>query len=163
MWRYLVGAIGALLLAGAAVLMFRGTAAPQKPLPAMPAAPAAASAEEPLPDDVPEATARTREQKRFDRYDKDRDGKITLTEYLLARHKAFAKLDTNHDGVLQFDEWAAKTEAKFATADANHDNSLTPTEFATTKVKRKTRRPRGCPPADRAAPQRDDDAGGEGQ
>ncbi|MFA5968940.1 MAG: histidine kinase [Sphingomonas sp.] len=146
MWRYLVGAVGALLLAGAGVLMFRSDAAPRPMLAlANPAAMGVDSGE--LPDEVPTATAKTREQKRFNRYDKDRDGKVTRDEYLLSRHKAYARLDTNHDGVLQFDEWSAKTEAKFATADADHSGILTPAEFATTAVKRKARIAKGCPPA----------------
>lgn len=150
MWRYLVGAVGALLLAGAGVLLFRGDAAPRPVLTSTSPAAAGADSGE-LPDDVPAATAKTREQKRFNRYDKDRDGTVTRDEYLLSRHKAYARLDTNHDGVLQFDEWSAKTEAKFATADADHSGVLTPAEFATTAVKRKSRVARGCPPAERSS------------
>ena len=89
--------------------------------PAVAAAPRAVAASEAqeaeLPDQVPEASPRTREQKRFGRYDKDKDGAITRDEYLQSRRKAYAKLDANRDGVLSFDEWATKTTAKFATAD----------------------------------------------
>ncbi|MCB8829786.1 hypothetical protein LJD47_32720, partial [Escherichia coli] len=83
-------------------MMIRGNAAPQPLLPAAPAARAAAAAG-PAPQEeaaVPEATPATREQKRFNRYDKDRDDKVTRDEYLAARRKAFAKLDTNGDGHL---------------------------------------------------------------
>ena len=73
---------------------------------------------------VPEASEKTREQKRFDRYDKDRDGAITRDEYLASRNKAFAKLDNNHDGMLSFDEWAVKAETKFATADADKSGAM---------------------------------------
>lgn len=156
MWRYLVGAVGALLLAGAGMLVFRGGATGERALlPAMPQSVAAAS---PLPDDVPEASAKTREERRFGRYDKDKDGKITRDEYLASRHKAFAKLDVNHDGMLGFDEWAAKTEAKFATADADHSGAMSPIEFASTAVKRKAPRTKPCGPADKSTPS-DDDAG----
>ncbi len=148
MWRYLVGAVAALLLAGAGVLLFRGKATAERLLPAM----AAQSAGGELPDDVPEATAKTREQKRFNRYDKDKNGAITREEYLANRRKAYARLDTNHDGILQFDEWAAKAEAKFAAADADKNGAMNAAEFATTAVKRKTRVAKGCPPNDQPPP-----------
>ena len=154
MWRYLVGAVAALLMAGAGVVIFNarartGAVRPPQPLAAVgsdQATPAGAA----LPDAVPQASERTREQKRFDRYDKDRDGKVTRDEYLLARHKAFAKLDTNGDGKLSFDEWAIKAETKFAAADRDKSNVLTPAEFATTAVKRKPARRLRCPPGSQA-------------
>ncbi|MGN5374244.1 EF-hand domain-containing protein [Sphingomonas hankookensis] len=95
----------------------------------------------------PAATPRTREQKRFDRYDKDRDGRITRDEYLASRRKAYAKLDTNGDGRLSFDEWAARTTTKFATADKGRDGALDAAEFATTAVKHAPRKRVACPPA----------------
>lgn len=161
MWRYLAGGLAALLLAGAGIFWFTGRAK-QTAAPLLAAAPAATSAaktaDDPLPQSVPEATDRTREQKRFDRYDKDRDGKVTREEWLMQRRKAFAKLDTNHDGQLSFDEWAAKTEAKFATADADRSGTLTPTEFVATAAKRSAH-PRKCPPATAAAPATRDEDG----
>jgi len=76
MWRYFAGAGAALLLATAGFFFFRGGAAAPAAI-ALAAPPAAASQAQPLPDAAPEADARTREQKRFDRIDKDRDGRIT--------------------------------------------------------------------------------------
>ena len=120
---------------------------------ALPLAPAAlvpdggVQAAAPLPAPVPEARDRTREQKRFDRYDKDRNGTVTREEYLAARRKAFAKLDTDHDGKLSFDEWAIKAETKFAGADTDKSGTLTAAEFATTAVKRKPARRAPCAPA----------------
>ncbi len=153
MWRFLVGGVAALLMVGAVMLFLGKRARSDSVLPALSAtAPPVAQASDPLPDTVPEASEKTREQKRFDRYDKDRDGKITRDEYLMARHKAFAKLDRNGDGVLQFDEWAAKAETKFATADSDKSGTLTPTEFATTAVKRKAARRVKCPQREAAAP-----------
>ncbi len=151
MWRYLVGGVAALALVGAGMLLFRGTAATEPMLPAMPQATAGAEEVE-LPDTVPAATARTREQKRFDRYDKDRDGKITRDEYLASRRKAYAKLDTNGDGRLSFDEWAIKTTGKFAAADRDRSGAMSAAEFATTAIKRKPRvTPKCvCPPAGEA-------------
>ena len=157
MWRYLAGAGAALALAGAGVIVFSGHAQPRALLPAAPAADNMAVAEEQaLPDTVPEASAKTREEKRFGRYDKDRDGQITRDEYFLARHKAFAKLDTNHDGQLSFDEWSVKAIAKFSGADANRSGSLDAAEFATTAVKRKPKPKAKCPPAEAQPAGRDE-------
>lgn len=137
MWRYAVGAGAALLLAFGGLLLFqRGPA--RSPLAAvLPAMPGNASAAEPLPDTAPEADAKTREQKRFDRYDKDRNDAISREEYFAARRKAFAKLDTNGDGKLSFEEWAAKSIAKFNDADADKSGTLNRAEFATTAPKRR--------------------------
>ncbi len=151
MWRYLAGGAAALAMVGAGALVFGSHTRPEPLLPAAPAAGVAGpaqtgSAADALPA-LPEAAAKTREEKRFGRYDKDRDGKITRDEYLVARRKAYAKLDTNNDGRLSFDEWAAKTTAKFAAADRDTSGTMTPVEFATTAPKR-TARPRcACPPA----------------
>lgn len=149
MWRYLVGACAALLLAGAGVLVFGARTKSDPVLPQRPAATGTASAESAaaLPDAMPEASARTREQKRFDRYDKDRDGKVTREEYLLQRRKAYAKLDADHDGKLSFEEWAIKATTKFATADRDRTGAMSAPEFATTAVKRTTKAPVKCAPA----------------
>lgn len=80
----------------------------------------------------PEATPRTREQRRFDRYDSDRDNMLTRNELLAPRVKDFKKLDTDGNNLLSFDEWAVRTEQKFDGADADHDGKLTRAEFATT-------------------------------
>lgn len=150
MWRYLAGVVAALLLAAAGVVFFTGRAKPGALLPAAPA-PAQAPSDSDQAKAVPEASDETREQKRFDRYDKDRDGSVSREEYLASRRKAYAKLDVNHDGILSFDEWAVKVETKFATADKDKSGAMNPVEFATTAVKRKTRPlKRDCPPT--AAP-----------
>lgn len=153
MWRYVVGGASALLLAGAGVMLSTSKARPPSPLAARPAATAAQ--DDPLPAEVPEASERTREQKRFDRYDKDRDALVTRDEYLAQRRKAYAKLDTNHDGQLSFDEWAVKTTTKFAVADKDKSGGMTPAEFLTTAPKRSVKRKPNCPPA--PAPREDED------
>ena len=150
MWRYLAGGAAILLLAGAGVTWFGSRGHSVAPLLAAATPAQAATADGPLPDTVPEAGDRTREQKRFDRYDKDRNGQVTREEYLAQRRKAYAKLDTNHDGVLSFDEWAVKAETKFATADADRSGAMNPTEFATTAVKRNTRPRPKCRDTERA-------------
>lgn len=145
MWRYLAGGASALLLVAAGFLFFRSGAKPAQPLFAP--APQATATPAPLPSAAPAATERTREQKRFDRYDKDRDSIITRDEYLVSRHKAFAKLDTNGDGRLSFDEWAIHTTSKFANADADHSGTLNAAEFLTTRVVRKSKPICACPAA----------------
>lgn len=145
MWRWVAGA-GAVAAAGAAgVLMLGDRPAVQAALPAAPMQ-RGDEAGTPLPDSVPEASPATREQKRFNRYDKDRDGQVTRDEYLAQRRKAFAKLDRNGDGQLSFDEWAIKAATKFATADRDKSGAMNAAEFATTAVKRKPRAPANCPP-----------------
>ena len=153
MWRYVAGGASALLLVTAGVMLSTGKARPPSPLSPPPAA--VASQDDGLPANVPEASARTREQKRFDRYDKDRDAQVTREEYLAQRRKAYAKLDTNHDGQLSFDEWAVKTTTKFAVADKDKSGAMTPVEFATTAPKRTVKRQPNCPPA--PAPREDEE------
>lgn len=149
MWRYLVGGVAALLMVGAGWLLFSGEARPDAAIPPAPAATA-------TPEDtsgvaaapaLPEASPRSREQKRFGRYDKDRDGRITRDEYLATRRKAFAKLDVNGDGRLSFDEWAIKTTTRFTDADRDRSNAMDAAEFATTAPKRTARPTCRCPTA----------------
>ena len=150
MWRYLAGGTATLAVVGAGWLLAASGARPDRVLPSQPRAQQTGTTTDPLPDAAPAATERTREQKRFDRYDKDRDASVTREEYLVARRKAYAKLDANGDGQLTFDEWAIKATTKFASADADSSGAMTPKEFATTGVKRKPQsRPSRtvCPPA----------------
>lgn len=147
MWRYLIGGVAALLLVAAGILVFKTPARSDSPLPAAPAE-SAGRTDAALPDTMPEASSKTREEKRFNRYDKDRNAQISRAEYLASRMKAFARLDTNGDGKLSFDEWSAKTVAKFTEADKDKSGAMNAAEFATTAPKRrapKTSVP--CPPA----------------
>ncbi len=93
--------------------------------------------------DAPEPDARSSEDRRFARYDKDRDGRVTREEYLASRQKYFAKIDKDGDGKLSFEEYAVKSESKFDGADRDKGGALTPAEFATTAIHR---RARSCPP-----------------
>lgn len=111
-----------------------------KQRPALPAAPsprafAAASADQTpdlnFPLEAPEASPKSREEKRFARYDKDKDGKVEAAEYLQARRKNFEKLDIDHDGALSFNEYAAKGIEKFVTA-GGRKGWLSPAEFVKT-------------------------------
>lgn len=159
MWRYLAGGLAALLLLGAGFIYFTGRSINGigLPLAAVQAAPTA-QGDDPLPDSVPEASDKTREQKRLSRYDKNDDGSVTREEYLAPRRKAFAKLDANHDNILSFDEWAAKTEAKFAGADADKSGAMNATEFAATAPKRKSKVRARCPENQQTAPARGEES-----
>ena len=94
----------------------------------------------PIPD-APSADPKNKEQKRFDRADKNKNGTITLAELVEPRRKPFAKLDLNRDGKLSFEEWAVKTIDKFKTADADQNGGLTRAEYATTAPKPKAKKP----------------------
>lgn len=85
----------------------------------------------------PEATELSREQRRFFRYDRNRDQIISRNEMLSTRTKAFQKLDKDGNNLLSFEEWAVATATKFDTADTNRDRALTAAEFAITRPKKK--------------------------
>ena len=133
MLRFLAGAASAFLLLTGAFLIWQSRASERPGLPPAPAARTySASMVTQQPLDAPEATPQSREERRFSRADKNKDGKIEAEELLGARRKAFAKLDTNGNGSLSFDEWAVKTITKFQGADKDHSGWLTPAEYATT-------------------------------
>ena len=138
MLRKLAG-VGALLLLGVAgFFIWRGMG--QGEAAAIPQAPAEEAAALPTsgpPATPPSADERTREQRRFDRTDRDNDGRVTLAELTYPRQRAFQRLDANHDGRLSFEEWAGRTLQKFAEADADHNDALTRAEFATTAPRRR--------------------------
>ena len=131
MARFLAGAAACFLLLTGAFLLWQsraqhGPRLPEAPTPRVAAVPLAS------PLQAPEATAKSREEKRFSRADKNKDGKIEAEEVLGARRKAFAKLDANGNGALSFEEWAVKTIAKFQGADGDRNGWLTAAEYAAT-------------------------------
>ncbi len=91
-----------------------------------------------------EATSLSREQRRFARYDRDRDGIITRTEMMGSRAKAFRGLDKDGNNLLSFEEWAVATSDRFAQADGNKDGKVTPAEFAATAPKPKGKQDCRC-------------------
>ena len=139
MGRFLAGAAAAFLMLTGAFLLWQGRA--QEP--SLPPAPAAQPGQAAPPllalpqtsARAPEATPKSREQKRFGRNDKNKNGRIEAEELYAPRRKAFAKLDENGNGTLSFDEWAVKTVDKFSGADKDRSGWLTPAEFATTAPK----------------------------
>jgi len=138
MLRFFAGVGSALLLVTAGFFIWSGMAREEDDL--IPQAPANSSA--PLvagpPAAPPSADERTKEQRRFDRADRDNDGRITLEELFYPRRRAFQRLDTNGDGRLSFEEWAVRTSTKFGEADSNRDRALSRPEFATTAPRRRT-------------------------
>ena len=146
MGRMLLGGLVAILFLCGGIFLWRGFA--DAPGPAIAAAPppdhtlpvASDEAAGAPPPDVPTANPRTREQKRFDRYDRNRDGIITRVEMLSTRSAAFRRLDKDGNNLLSFEEWAVATSDRFAGADADGDGRLTATEFATTAPRRRPQR-----------------------
>ena len=142
MLRWLAGIAAALLFVAGSVILFQASAE-ERSLPSAPEPRLAAR----LPGQLspiaepPVADPKAKEAKRFDRADKDEDGRITLAELVEPRRKAFAKLDSNSDGQLSFDEWAAKSIDKFEGADADRNKQLTRTEFARTAPKPRSKKP----------------------
>lgn len=142
--RFLVGgAASALLLTGGLFLwqghsqVAREADLPEPPpaLPAIPVAGADAPKRGPVPPELPAAKAESREERRFNRYDRDRNGRISRVEMMSTRTAAFRKLDRNGDNLLTFEEWAVATSDRFAGADADKSGDLTRAEFATTAPK----------------------------
>jgi hypothetical protein len=146
--RIVLGAFVALLLVGVGLFWLQGRAEVEEGAPP-PTAPEARPTGLPTADAAglvgpapPEASELSREQRRFFRYDRNRDLKITRNEMLSTRTDAFRDLDADGNNLLTFEEWAVTTAQRFDSADANGDRELTQKEFATT-APRPTRRP-GC-------------------
>lgn len=150
MGRFLAGVASALLMMAAGIFIWRSQADAGQIAPP----PARAEASLGLLDvtDPPQASEKTREEKRFSRYDRDKNGGVAAAEYLFSRRKAYAKLDLNGDGKLSFDEYAVKTITKFNGADMDRSGILTPVEFMTTRVVRAKPKSTNCPPPLRLVP-----------
>lgn len=145
MQRMLIGGVAALFMAGGGLLVWQGMAnqpslIPAPPPPAaisdkLPEAGADAPAFGPPPPTPPEAPKASREEVRFNRYDRNRDELVSRLEMMGSRTKAFKTLDTDGNDLLTFEEWAAATGQRFASADGNKDQLLTRKEFARTRPK----------------------------
>lgn len=143
MLRFLAGAAACFLLMTGAFLIWQSHAEGGPSLPGAPPARSFAASMlgtgQPLV--APEASPKSRAEKRFSRYDHDKDGKVEAAEYLAARQRNFQKLDLDHNNALSFQEYAAKGIEKFNTADHGRKGWLTEAELATTAPpppKRKT-------------------------
>lgn len=149
MGRFFAGVAACFLMVTGAFLLWQGRAADTNRPTDLPKFAAARITPTPLlavSDNLtpPEASPKSREEKRFSRADKNKDGKIELEELLQPRRKAFAKLDTNGDGRLSFEEWATKTLTKVKDADDDGNGWLSPAEYASTAPKPKRRATCSC-------------------
>jgi hypothetical protein len=145
--RFFAGAAACFLLMTGAFLIWQSQAAEPSRFAAAPEPRAydasMLSANRPLR--APEASAKSREERRFSRADRNDDGKIVAEELLSPRRKAFAKLDKNGNGSLSFEEWAHTTIDKFAGADKDRSGWLTAAEYATTAPPLPKKKPKcGC-------------------
>lgn len=143
--RIALGAILALALTGVGLFWWQGRAEVESGAPPpIPADVIDPEIEQTLPladvgdltgPEPPQATELTREERRFFRYDRNRDLKIGRNEMLSSRTEAFRKLDIDGNNLLTFEEWAVATVDRFEGADADGDNWLSPSEFVTTRPK----------------------------
>ena len=131
MLRFFAGVAVCFLLMTGAFLIWQSRAASGPRLPEAPPARSASLFGSDTPLQAPEASAKTREEKRFGRYDKNKDGKVQSEEYLAARHRNFDKLDIDHNGALSFQEYAVKGIEKFNAA-GGRKGWLSPAEFVAT-------------------------------
>lgn len=148
MSRVLAGGLAALLMIAAGLFWWQGWAAGEQDVarPAIAARPAVvedmpegdanAVGEEPPPMPA-SATPESREQRRFARYDRNRDGVILRNEMMASRVKPFKQLDKDGNNLLSFEEWAVATGDRFAAADLDKNGRVTPAEFAATAPKPK--------------------------
>jgi hypothetical protein len=161
--RILLGALAALMFVAAGVFWWQGRAATERGAPPPEVNLAGTTRADQLPTadgrgmrgaPPPEAEEVTREQRRFDRFDRNRDSYISRNEMMSSRTAAFRALDTDGNNLLSFEEWAVHTSRRFHAADKDGDQRLTRAEFATTRPKPKSkpdaRQPCRCPPERKA-------------
>jgi hypothetical protein len=138
--RVVLGAFIGLLLAGVGLFWLQGQAEVEKGAPPPDPAALSAAAPESLPSAnvsgmrgpaPPEASELSREERRFYRYDRNRDHKITRAEMLSTRADGFRALDVDGNNLLTFEEWAVTTVKRFDQMDKDHNGELSPAEFAT--------------------------------
>ncbi len=148
MKRYVAGAGSMMLLMTAGMFLWIGAsgqevAIPEAPPPpeltepeGLPEADEMAPALGPPPPTPPRAYKASREERRFNRYDRNRDEVITRLELMSSRTKAFKALDEDGNNLLTFEEWAVATSDRFAGADTDENGQLTRSEFRSTRPKR---------------------------
>lgn len=145
MQRVLIGGVATLFMAGGGLLVWQSMANQPSLIPASPP-PASISDRLPIagsdapafglaPPSPPEAPKASREEMRFNRYDRNKDELVSRLEMMGSRTKAFKSLDNDGNNLLTFEEWAAATGQRFASADGNKDQLLTRKEFARTRPK----------------------------
>lgn len=116
MHRMLIGGVAASLMKGGGLLVRQGMAnqpsiIPAPPSPAvisdkLPGAGANATVCGPAPPTSPGSPKTSREEMRFNRYDRDKDELVSRLEMMSSQTKAFKTLDTDSNNLLMFEEWA---------------------------------------------------------
>lgn len=164
MHKMLIGGVAAILMLTGGLFLWQGISqspdpvAKLAPLPDVGLPVAGGDAVGAPPPDAPRARDATREERRFARYDRNRDNVVTRVEMLSTRTNAFRRLDRDGNNLLSFEEWAVATSNRFAGADGNRDGRLSAEEFATTAPKRRAQSAR-CACDDR----RSGDGSGDGE
>lgn len=148
MKRFAAGAAGMMLMLTAGLFIWIGAegqdipiaAPPPRPEPVevetLPMAESDAETIGPAPPTPPRAYKPSREELRFNRYDRNRDEIVTRLEMMSSRTDSFRKLDKDGNNYLSFEEWAIATSDRFAGADGDGNGQLTRTEFRRTRPKR---------------------------
>lgn len=153
MKQVFLGALLGLIFASVGFFWWQGRAQVENNAPPPPEAEPVAQLTDEIPasdpgdltgPEPPEASELTREQRRFFRYDRNRDWRISRNEMLSTRSNAFRRLDVDGNNLLTFEEWAVTTSERFDTMDADGDAELTPAEFATSAPRRTTSRSQSC-------------------
>ncbi len=139
--RIVLGLFGALAMVGLGLFWIQGRAEveeggppPGTPVQQEPVDPAAlpfADIEGMQGPAPPESTELTREERRFYRYDRNRDRRITRNEMMSSCTDSFRKLDKDRNNLLTFEEWAVSTSERFEAMDADSNGWLSQLEFAT--------------------------------
>jgi hypothetical protein len=143
MTRFLAGGAVALLLVGGLFIWqgYSQTEDTDQPMmvegpPEIPEAAADAPQRGAPPPEPPSAKSESREERRFNRYDRDRNNLVSRVEMMSTRTGAFRKLDRDGNNLLSFEEWAAATGERFGGADGDKSGGLTRAEFTKTAPKR---------------------------
>ena len=148
MKKFAAGAAGMMLMLTAGLFIWIGVEGQEVPIPAAPPPPEQAESAGlpeaepdaamtgPAPPTPPKAYKPSREELRFNRYDRNRDETITRLEMMSSRTDSFRKLDKDGNNLLTFEEWAVATSDRFAGADRDGNSQLTRTEFRSTRPKR---------------------------
>jgi len=111
MQRVLIGGVAALLMVLAGLLFWQTAANQESVIPApppaivsdaLPEAAANAPAYGPAQPTPPEAPKASREEVRFNRYDRNRDELVSRLEMMGSRTKAFKALNTDGNNLLTF-------------------------------------------------------------
>ena len=131
--RMVLGGVLALVMVGIGLFWLQGRAQVEEGAPPPPPVAARPDLEELPSADVtgmrgpapPQADQLSKDQRRFFRFDRNRDGRITRNEMLSTRSNAFRKLDIDGNNLLTFEEWAVTTAERFGEMDGDGNGAIT--------------------------------------